>query len=720
MRQRLLLCISLLTLLVSTACAQKSIYVPQEWRNRTDTLIWAESDPDNEYTWSLSRSLESDNVIILWDKGYGSTAPNELASNNDYYVDLDDLLAKCEAFYQLECSQLGFVDPSTSNIAKYKVMVLMNHTTTWTCYGGGYDFQVPALWLNPSTCHPVGSAVAHEVGHSFHYMCYAEASNHGVTSGVETGFHTALGNGQCIWETTANWQALQSYPSEIFTMSGTGNYFAMTHNYAFSHEWHRYQAYMFLVYLCEYYGDIKTVANVWNQYMGKASDFNEALMANKGLSVAELYKLHFDFALHCATYDMEACAPYRDGYVGNFDYRCVMTGDSTYQVAFSSCPQSTGFNVIPLQAPAAGTEVTTDFTALRTGSKLATGDPAEYINGSGVLASSGRTNYLASTSPTSRGFRLGYVYLMEDGTRQYVAADSVYCPGAAAKTVQVSTTVPEGVKNMWLVVSPTPSKYFQHKWDEAITGDDQWPYSVHFSGTDLGSRAKVYAAPVIDGRALGDITLTYDVTLPASQNYETVNVAVEGMAAKKLGTAFQLTLEEIGSKLTGYASSGPKAGKIMFYAAKSDGTLYSSYATANGYGHWYNANGEPTAYGNSPVVFSELREYGTTMKFYIGPYTTTATGKSYTIAQAMRYKSADGQEAKAVFVFRVKIGSPASYSLASIEYDEEKAVAIDGVKADALTSPRQAAGIYDLTGRRLADEPAHGLFIKDGQKVYRK
>ena len=39
--------------------AQKQMYIPQEWRNRTDTLIWKESDPDNRYTWSKSRSKES-------------------------------------------------------------------------------------------------------------------------------------------------------------------------------------------------------------------------------------------------------------------------------------------------------------------------------------------------------------------------------------------------------------------------------------------------------------------------------------------------------------------------------------------------------------------------------------------------------------------------------------------------------------------------------------
>ena len=138
-----------------TTQAQKTVYIPYEWRNPwpSDSLLYAEEDPDNKYTWSKSRSVESENIVIFWDKYY-TVAPNKLSKSDFYYVDIDDLLAKCEAFYDLEINQLGFVDPTNSNHNKYKTMVLMNHTTTWTCYGSGYDYVISALWLNPSTCKP--------------------------------------------------------------------------------------------------------------------------------------------------------------------------------------------------------------------------------------------------------------------------------------------------------------------------------------------------------------------------------------------------------------------------------------------------------------------------------------------------------------------------------------------------------------------------------------
>jgi len=698
------------------ALAQKSHFIPYEWTHPypSDSLLYAKEDPNNEYTWSESRSIESDNVIIYWDKYYGDTAPNKLSSSNFYYVDIEDLLQKCEAFYELESTQLGFVDPETSNISKYKIMVLLNHTTTWTCYGGGYDFSVPALWLNPATCKPVGSAVAHEVGHSFHYMCYSEASNYNTLSGVETGFHTALGNGQAIWETTANWQALQSYPAEIFTQSSTGWFFSRTHNLAFSHEWHRYQAYMFLVYLSEYYNDIQTVANVWNTAETSPVDFNQALMDCKGLSVRDLYKLHFDFACHAATYDMKACEDYRSNYVGNFLYHCSLVADSTYQVAYASAPQSTGFNIIPLQVPDAGTEVTTNFTALRPGSKLTDSDPVKYWNGD-TFKDTTLTKYNSVSIGSQRAFRLGYVLLMQDGTRKYIAEDSLYCQGSGIKTCDVSMTVPEGVDQMWLVVAPAPKKYIQHKWDEEIGNDDQWPYQVHFSGTDIGSKATVYASPTIDGRAIGDITFTYDVTFPASSSvYAGASVALDVKAQQQLGTAFQLQTSEIADKMVTYASGGPSAGKIMFYAAKPSGSLYQKATTANGYGYWFSKAGAPVEYA-SGYVYSEFTP--STLTFNLGQYPgKCSTGDTFTVAEVLRYRDANNQYAKALFIFNITISDETSVTLTNVEYDEEKAVGISAVQADQLPADGR---IYDLTGRQVAN-PTHGIYIQNGKKFYVK
>ena len=301
--KRIIAILMMLSLTAIGTYAQKTVYIPNEWKNPwpSDSLLYKESDPDNKYTWSKSRSVESDNVIVFWDKNYGTKKPSE--SPSAYRVDEQDLLQKCEAFFDLEINKLGFVDAVTSNLSKYKVMVLMNHTTDWVCYGGGYDYQVSALWLSPSTCKPVGHSVAHEVGHSFHYMCYAEHSGHKDSQTDNTGFHLPCGSGQTIWEQTAQWQANQSYPSEMFNQSIS--IFRKSHNLAYSHEWHRYQSYWLHYYLGQHYNDITTVAQVWNQPMtgqtsGNATDFNQALMKLMGLDAKGLFRLYYDYAARCA------------------------------------------------------------------------------------------------------------------------------------------------------------------------------------------------------------------------------------------------------------------------------------------------------------------------------------------------------------------------------------------------------------------------------------
>lgn len=688
--------------------AQKKIYIPQEWRQqRSDTLLYAESDPDNKYTWSKSRSKETDNVIVFWDKYYGDKSPSQ--TSGFYHVDIDDLLAKCEAFFDLEINQLGFVDPISSNLSKYKVMVLMNHTQEWTCYGGGYDYQVSALWLNPSTCKPVGHSVAHEIGHSFHYMCYSEASNHGADRSCQTGFHGAVGNGSVTWEQTAQWQANQSYPEEMYNQSI--GVFRNSHNYAYTHEWHRYQSYWFFYYLCQLYGDIKTVANVWNYPETTVKDFNQVLMDYKQLSVRDLYKLYFDQACRLVTWDLDVCKHYRNNYIGDFTYRCALTADGRYQVALASCPQGTGFNVIPLQVPEAGTDITTHLTGLRPNAALADADPGEYLDGNSQYSKYGQRHYIMGGSRTDRGFRMGYVALMKDGSRRYFSEDSVYCQGASIVTEDYSMTVPEGVSQLWLVVSPALKHYTQHKWDEKIDADDMWPYQLQFEGTDIGARATVYASPTIDGRDISDVTYTYDVTFPRdTQGYSGASVSVSGQAAATLGTAFQMQNTDIASKMQNYSSSGPSNGRVMFYAVNPDGQLAKSGSTANGYGHWFDKSGKVCAY-SSGYVYSEFN--ASSLVFTLGQYPgKCANGSKYTIRQALRYKKAAGEEAVAKFVFNITIGSTASVTLQSIDYDDPT-LGIE--RLENSEKHIENAAIYDLSGRRVS-QPTRGIYIQNGRK----
>jgi hypothetical protein len=700
--------------------AEKTIYIPLSWAYDASTQEYTE-DGDANKQWSFNRSKQSENCIVFWQKGFGSDpAKAPSLQGVDMTVDIDAVLRVAENCYNLNINKLGFAN--SNMLTKYKIIILMNYTTEWTCYGGGYDFRCSALWLNPATVKPAGHSLAHEVGHSFHYMAYAESSGYNpVSSSTDnTGFHLRCGNGQAIWEQTAQWQANQAYPELMFDQSI--RVFRNSHNYAFSHEWHRYQSYWFHYYLCQYYDDITTVAQVWrtpmkNQKDGNATDFNSALMQLKGLSARDLYKFYFDYACRLATWDLDVCKPYRDAFIGDFTYRCVLTDDDQYQVALFSCPQGTGFNIIPLQVPAAGTEVKTTLTGLNVGAQLLSADPGTYLNGETgeetiAADANGYRHYVPGGPRASRGFRMGYVALMQDGTRRYFSEDSVYCQGSGTKSADYGFTVPQGVSRLWLVVSPALKNYFVHSWDESINKDDMWPYKFRLEGTDLANRATVYASATIDGREVSDVTFTYDVNFPVSSTvYYGVTASVNGRAASALGTAFQLQPTAIASKMQAWDDRGPSSGHILLYACTPDGQLSQSGFTAQGYGHWFDANGQVSSYADG-AIYSEFD--ASNLSFSLGQYPGKCKeGQTYTIRQTLRYrKNARGTSASANFVFNITVGgTSASAILRSISTTDPTAVSTIPV-----SRPAAADAVYDLRGRRLS-KPQPGINIINGKKL---
>lgn len=717
MKKRFLLFIAVV-IIAMTTYAQKIVYIPDSWQYNATTEEYTENG-NSELQWSFKRSKETDNCIIFWQKGFGSD-PSKAPSLNGTSMtfDVDAVLKVAETCYDLNVNKLGF---SCSNMLnKYKIIILMNYSTTWTCYGGGYDFECSALWLNPATVKPAGHSLAHEVGHSFHYMCYAEAAKYSHTSSstIGTGFHLPVGNGQAIWEQTAQWQANQTYPSLMFSQSYP--LFGNNANYAFSHEWMRYQSYWFLYYLCQHYNDISTVAQVWKQPMTGAVDFNQALMKLKGLSAESFYELYFDYALHCATYDFDVAASYRNNYIGKFDYRAVQLGENKYQVAYASAPQGTGFNVIELSVPTAGTTITTKFTALTPGCALNETDPGEYNNGN-ALVNAGVKRY-NSVSAYARGFRVGYVFLKNDGTREYYNDNTVHGKGTGEVTEDITAEVPTGTKRMFLVVSPALSTYIQHKWDENIKNDDQWPYQFELLGTTATSIIPYVKEPdfqkAIDGRSIADVTLTYDVILPPTSDYSGATVNFSGSGLNALCTAFQMEDNDIFGQILTYSSSQAN-GTIMNYAAKADGSLQKVGKTTNGdFGHWFNANGTAISYGSGCVVYAEFTK--STKSVVVGQFpNANPDGTKRTIREALCYKDCDGRTATAYLIFNItfQTGVTARSHLTNIDYTTPDSDAVSAVS----TETKSIQTIYDLLGCRLnQSNKTHGIYIVDGKKVLGK
>jgi len=668
-----------LFLMFSTFGKAQTSFMPPSWSYNSTTKVYSQNDGLTLYKHELS----SQHFDVYYGTGYGTTPPEKLSSNNSLYVNVKDLLEKAEQFFDININKLKFADLSIkSKLNEYKMIICILHDTGWTATGSGYDNKIGALWITPSTCHPVGQTIAHEIGHAFQYQVYCDL-------GGNTGFRTPIGNGATFWEQTAQWQSVMSYPELKWGQSWS--IFPKVTNYAMTHEWMRYQSYWWHYYLAEKYG-VDIIGRMWRYNPTKAGDPNESLMGLLGIDSNELYKMYFEYAMKMATLDLDVCRAEAAPYINTYTYNYVPLGGTCYQVAYSSCPQSTGFNVIQLSLPKNGNTVATEFTSLKSPVKIAEGDEVTYFDGDAkwVSLGSNKTYYnINSKYNNQRAFRLGYVALLNDGSRKYIYADSLYCGegGTGSKSVRVEAEVPANTKSLYLVVVPTPRVYIQHKWNEDITDDDQWPYTVEFENTNIAG------APIIsEGTPICNATFTYDVTLPRDgSNYGSVAVALDADAKAQLGTALQMNAGDIANKLVSWSSAEPKDGQIKFYAVSpTTGALEKSGSTANGYGHWFDASGKVCSWGNTAYIYSEFDPASIT--FNVGQYPAhLSVGKTYTVSQALKY-TRGAEQATIKFVFNVNCVSTstkASYTLKDVQVEDPVDTSIKGVNASTTSKVKK-------------------------------
>ena len=100
------------------------------------------------------------------------------------------------------------VGQGKSMLDNYKMQIYLIYQDEWLATGSGYDDKIGALWVNPSTCQPVGSTIGHEIGHSFQYQVYADKVNmEGAAKDLHHGFRYGFGpdgaGGCAFWEQCA-------------------------------------------------------------------------------------------------------------------------------------------------------------------------------------------------------------------------------------------------------------------------------------------------------------------------------------------------------------------------------------------------------------------------------------------------------------------------------------------------------------------------------------
>ena len=586
----------------------------------------------NDAKWSWFRSKQSEHFFVFWDAYFGDD-PNSSSLAEGDRVDVDDLLQKAEQFYKTNIDRLGMVvtGQGKSYLDQYKMEIYLLDPTPewWVATGSGYDDVIGALWVTPSTCKPVGSVIAHEIGHSFQYQvsCDKLLTGEGqeTSYGMDCGFRYGFGpNGQggcAYWEQCAQWQSFQDYPEVTFSDS----FYAWQQNFHrhFNHEWMRYASVYFQFYFTQKYG-VKSYGRIWNEskYPEDPLQTYMRLFCNNNLQT--FYDDYAEYAQKVLTYDFGDIQKYADDNAKAFKTQ-VFEVDGKFRPAYSACPGTTGFNAILLNVPAAGTTVKASLAALAPGSALAADDPGEMKNGDNQVIKNVR-NYNSQSNKTAN-YRFGFVAIKDGKAIEY----GKLTKGAEG---EAEITIPAGTDKLYLLVVATPDTYNRHPWNDDESDDEQWPYEVSFSGTSVSGHINID-----ENAEPKNAELSYNLTCDASQDiYELgrLDFASNG-ALEQIATAFAMQPAVLaGSTLPIAAGSTaePAEGKVALGLLQPDGTIAYNY-TAN-VGFWCSAEGKVDNWGDTAPVYFEYDKDNFVLS-YGHRYGVSKAGEKYVIKPVLVY-----------------------------------------------------------------------------------
>ena len=596
--------------------------------------------------WSFWRMKQSEHFFVFWEPGFGYD-PNSSEVPSALRVDIDDLLQKAEQFYTTNVEKLKMVTvgQGKSQLDKYKMQIYLLYQEDWLATGSGYDNTIGALWVNPSTCKPVGSTIAHEIGHSFQYQAgcdkllngEAEETAYGMNGGFRYGFGENGAGGCAYWEQCAQWQSFQDYPEECFTQEAHPTVWLRSHHRHFNHEFMRYASYWMPYYLTQKHG-IEAYGKIWQKSTFPEDPLQTYARLYCSNDMEKFYDEYYDYAARCVNYDFDAVHKYLSLNPTAANYTTnMLPKDGGFQPTYDNCPGTTGFNAIELNVPTAGTTVKADLKAVAPGSALVNGDQGKVVNGDG--ASIGNVTTYNQQSNTSSAYRIGFVAIGND--------KATYGTMAKGKNAVAEMKVPVGTEKLYLVVVATPTEYERQAWDDDETNDQQWPYNVKFENTGVKGFIEIPAGDpesTAFTHNLNGLDASYEGYAVAD-----IDLLAEGYM-EKIAKAFKLQPAEILAAMAPRVDDvvTPAEGKVAVGLTQPDGTI--SYAcSTNAIGPWINADGYAASWGEGQLYY----EYsGTSYLFPVGfkPGTVEA-GKSYTMKPTFVYTK-DGKEYKAVMTVK--------------------------------------------------------------------
>ena len=320
------LCLITISLVSNLVYAQKKLYIPKDLQGmnlKADTSKW-----------SLNRSIETDDLIFMWERGFGNDVSNPpQLKGHDMSFNLLNLRDRIQTFYHFFRDTLGFVTPNYQSKADhYKMMVMVNYSLDGTAYGGTYDNFIGALWVAPNRIQDTKmNCMAHELGHSFQAQIMADSI--GQCWGG-TGFFE-MASQWMLWQVNPDWITDENYHFEAFK--------ALTHK-AFLHMDNIYHS----PYVLQWWSDLhgrQFIAELFRQgVIGEDPVMTYKRM--NGLSQSAFCDEIFRGYQHLVNFDFTHAYKETRQYAATFNTELETCSNGWFRP--KSLPEGYGFNAIKL------------------------------------------------------------------------------------------------------------------------------------------------------------------------------------------------------------------------------------------------------------------------------------------------------------------------------------------------------------------------------------
>lgn len=326
----------ILALAVALAClsplhAQKKIYIPKDLQGmnlKADTSKW-----------SFRRSIETDDLILMWERGFGQDTNNPPAlEGKPMSFNLENLKDRVQSFYHFFRDTLAFTKPG-SKADQYKMMVMVMYSLDGTAYGGTYDNFIGGLWVAPNRIQDEKmNCMAHELGHSFQAQIMADSIGDAWGG---SGFFEMTSQWM-LWQVNPDWITDENYHFEAFKQ--------LTHK-AYLHPDNIYHS----PYVIQWWSDLhgrQSIAELYRQ--GKIGE--DPVITYKrmyGLTQQQFNEEMLRGYQHLVNFDFKHARKETRQYACSFNTE-IKLGDGSYRVG-GGCrpnhfPEEYGFNAIRLDS----------------------------------------------------------------------------------------------------------------------------------------------------------------------------------------------------------------------------------------------------------------------------------------------------------------------------------------------------------------------------------